>query len=138
MVNTIDMQDMRHINLFERITNITTRFCFNYNENIIFCVPRRLISKAVGDNGRNVKKLGEILRRRIKIISTPNGIADARIFFANVVSPIIFKDLEIKNNEIIITAGSQSKAALIGRNKRRLLELQKISEDFFGKELRIV
>lgn len=138
MVNTIDMQDMRHINLFERVTNISTRFCFKYNENIIFCVPKKLVSKAVGDGGMNVKKLGEILRRRIKVIITPNGIADANIFFRNVVSPTTFKDLDVKGNEIIIVAGSQNKAILIGRNRRRLFELQKIANDFFGKDLRIV
>ena len=138
MVNTIDMQDMRHINLFERVTKISTRFCFSYNENIVFCVPRKLVSKAVGDNGKNVKQLGEILRRRIKIVSAPRGIEDVRYFFESVISPTTFKDLEVKNNEIIINAGSQNKAALIGRNRRRLLELQKIARDFFGKELRIV
>jgi len=31
----------------------------------------------------------------------------------------------------------QNKAALIGRNRRRLLELQKIAKGFFNKELRI-
>ena len=138
MVNTIDMQDMRHINLFERITKISTRFCFSYNENIIFCVPRNMVSKAVGENGKNVKQLSEILRRRIKIITAPNGIADVRMFFGNIVSPTTFKDIEVKDNEIIINAGSQSKAALIGRNRRRLIELQKIAADFFGKDLRIV
>mgnify|MGYP001602893018 FL=1 len=138
MVNTIDMQDMRHLNLFEKITRIRTRFCFKYNENIIFCVPKNFVSKAVGEGGKNVKKLGEILRRRIKIITAPNGIEDARVFFESVVSPTTFKELEVKGNEIIITAGSQSKAALIGRNKRRILELQKIAQDFFGKELKVV
>ena len=138
MGNVIDMQDMRHINLFERITKISTRFCFKYNENIVFCVPRNLVSKAVGENGRNVKQLSEILRKRIKIITAPNGIADVRMFFGNIVSPTTFKDIEVKDNEIIITAGSQSKAALIGRNRRRLLELQKIAGDFFGKDLRVV
>lgn len=138
MINTIDMQDMRHINLFEKVTKISTRFCFNYNENIIFCVPKKLVPKAVGDNGKNVRQLGEILRRRIKIVSAPRGIEDAKIFFESVVSPTTFKDLEVRGNEIIINAGSQNKAALIGRNRRRLLELQKIARDFFGKDLRIV
>ena len=138
MVNTIDMQDMRHLNLFEKITRIRTRFCFKYNENIIFCVPKNFVSKAVGEGGKNVKKLGEILRRRIKIITAPNGIEDVKVFFESVVSPTTFKELEVKGNEIIITAGSQSKAALIGRNKRRILELQKIAQDFFGKELKVV
>lgn len=138
MTNTIDMEDMRHINLFERVTKISTRFCFKYNESIIFCVPKKLVAKAVGNNGKNVKQLGEILRRRIKIVGAPKGIEDARYFFESVVSPTTFKELEVKNNEIIINAGSQNKAALIGRNRRRLLELQKIARDFFGKELRIV
>ena len=53
------------------------------------------------------------------------------------ISPVGFKDFEMNGREIIITAGSQNKAALIGRNKRRLYELQKITKDFFGKELRI-
>lgn len=138
MVNTISMQDMRHLNLFGKITQVSTRFCFKYNDAIIFCVPRTLVSKAVGENGRNIKKISEILGQKIKVIPSPAGIQNAKYFFGAVVSPVGFKNLEIKDNKIIITAGSQSKAALIGRNKRRLLELQKISQDFFGKELKVV
>ncbi|MDP2628353.1 MAG: hypothetical protein Q8P15_00455 [Nanoarchaeota archaeon] len=138
MVNTIDMQDMRHLNLFGKITNVGTRFCFNYNDMIIFCVPKQLVHKAVGGNGENVKKISGILRRKIKVIPQPRGIFHAREFIQAIVSPVVFKDLEIKENEIILTAGNQSKAALIGRNKRRLLEMQKIIRSFFGKEFRIV
>ena len=138
MVNTIDMQDMRHLNLFGKITKIRTRFCFTYNDTIIFCVPKRLISKAVGEGGRNVKEMNRILGRKIKIIPDPEGINESREFIENIVSPVTFKGMEIRDNEILINAGSQNKAALIGRNKRRLIELQKIVKDFFGKELRIV
>ncbi|MCK5150109.1 hypothetical protein KAJ87_04250 [Candidatus Pacearchaeota archaeon] len=138
MVNIIDMQDMRHLNLFGRITRVSTRFCFKYNEAIVFCVPKSLISKAVGEEGKNVKQIRDLLRKRIKIIPIPNGIQHAKQFIEAIVSPVTFKDLEIKGNEIILTAGSQSKAALIGRNKRRLLEMQKIVKSFFGKEFKII
>ena len=47
-------------------------------------------------------------------------------------------NINISDNEIVLTAGSQSKAALIGRNKRRLLEMQKIISDYFAKDFRIV
>lgn len=137
-MNVIDMQSMRHLNLFGKITGINTRFSFKYNNNIVFCVPGKLVSKAVGEQGRNSRKMNEVLGQRIKIIPEPLGIKDARNFFENIVSPVTFRDLEIRENEIIINAGTQSKAALIGRDKRRLIELQKIAKDFFGKDLRIV
>ncbi len=138
MVNTINMQDIMYLNLFGKITRVNTRFCFNYNNMIIFCVPKTLVSKAIGEGGKNVKKINEILRKRIKIIPSPLSVQNAKNFIGNIVSPVIFKDLEITDDEIILTAGSQSKAALIGRNKRRFLEMQKIVKDFFGKEYRIV
>ncbi len=138
MVNIIDMQDMRYLNLFRKITGVSTRFCLKYNEKIIFCVPRNLIPMALGENGRNIREMSEILGKKIKVIPGPKGIGDVKIFIRSIVDPVKFKDLEIKGNEIILNAGSQSKAALIGRNKRRLLEMQKITSDFFGKEFRIV
>ena len=132
------MQDMRQINLFRKITHISTRFCFKYNEAIFFCVPKRLISKAIGKGGVNVKRLSQILRKKIKIIVSPSGIEDARKFIENVVEPVTFRNLEIKGDEIILTAGNQSKAALIGRNKRRLLEMQGIVSDYFKRDFRII
>jgi len=63
------MQEMRYLNLFEKITTVSTRFCFKYNESIVFCVPMNMISRAVGENGRNAKKISEVLGRKIKIIS---------------------------------------------------------------------
>ncbi|MCK5624864.1 hypothetical protein KAI04_03415 [Candidatus Pacearchaeota archaeon] len=138
MVNTIDMQDMRYLNLFGKITRISTRYCFKYNEALIFCVPKRLISQAFGENAKNAKQMSQILNKRIKIIGLPKDVKDAKSFIAAIVSPVRFKELEITPNEIILTAGSQSKAALIGRNKRRLLEMQKIIKDFFKRDFRIV
>ena len=132
------MQDMRYLNLFNKITRVSTRFCFKYNETIIFCVPMRFVSQAVGKGGQNIKKMSEILRKRIKVVPNPRGIQDAKKFIEAIVSPVKFNNLEVAEDEIILTAGSNSKAALIGRNKRRLIEMQKIVEDFFGKEFRII
>jgi len=59
MVNTIDMQDIRYINLFGKITRIDTRYCFKYNEAIVFSVPKELVAKAIGTGGKKVKKVKE-------------------------------------------------------------------------------
>ncbi len=138
MTNTIDMQEMRYLNLFEKITKVRTRFCFKYNNAIMFGVPKKLVLKSLGQDARNIRKINEILRKRIKVVPLPHGIGDSKIFIGHIVSPVEFRDLEVKGGEIVLTAGSRSKAALIGRNKRRLHEMQKIVKDFFGKEFRIV
>ncbi len=132
------MQDIRNLNLFQDITRIQTRFCFSYNNVIIFCVPKQLVMRAVGREGQNVRRMNQILRKRVKIIPQPEGIIDLENFVRNIVSPIEFKEIEIKGDEVILTAGSQSKAALIGRDKRRLIEMHGIIKDFFGKEFRII
>ena len=138
MVSTIDMQDMRYLNLFERVTRISTRYCFKYNETIFFCVPQKMVSKAVGERGINMRTLNEILHTKTKVIALPRGVQDVEEFVHSIVSPVIFKGIDVKENEIILGASTQSKAALIGRNKKRLQEMQKIISDYFGKEFRIV
>lgn len=137
MVNTIDMQDMMYLNLFNQVTRVRTRFCFKYNETIFFCVPKQLVSRAIGEGGRNVKRVSEILNKKIRIIAAPEGISDARFFVQSIVNPVSFKSIDVKGEEIVISASTQSKAALIGRNKRRLLEMQKVIKDFFGKEFKV-
>ncbi len=138
MVNTLDMQDLRYLNLFEKITGIRTRYCFNYNNAVIFCVPKEFVSRALGPDVRNLRRISEIVKRRIKVIPIPKNSGDIRRFIELIVSPVTFKDLEIGTDEIILNAGSQSKAALIGRDKRRLIEMQKITKDFFKKDFRII
>jgi transcription antitermination factor NusA-like protein len=138
MVNTLDMQDLRYLNLFEKVTRIRTHYCFEYNNCIIFCVPREFVSQAIGPDARNLRSISEIIKKRVKVIAIPRIPQDIRRFIEMVVSPVTFKDLEVLPNEIVLNAGSQSKAALIGREKRRLMEMQKITQNFFKKDFRIV
>lgn len=132
------MQTMRYINLLNRITHVKTRKCFLYNNTIIFAVPSKMLSKTIGPGGKNIREIQQQLGRKVKVIKEVNDIKNASKFIEDIVDPVEFVSLEIKENEIIITAGSRNKAALLGRNKRRLIELAKIIEDNFDKELRIV
>lgn len=138
MAGTIDMQGIMYLNLFSKITGVMTNNCFKYNQIIFFCVPTSLVSKAIGEGGRNTKRLNQILNKKIKVIALPKGIEEAKNFIRSIVEPVVFKGVEVKENEIILSASTQSKASLIGRDKRRLLEMQRIVKDFFGKDFRIV
>ena len=134
-MKTIDMRFMRYLNLFERETRIRTKNCFEYNNCIVFAVPPQLVSRAIGEQGNNVKRLSEILGKKIKVISLP--FRGVQRFIEDVISPVKFKSIEI-SEDIVINAGRQSKAALIGRNRARLDELNDITKEYFGKEVRIV
>ena len=95
--------------------------------------------KALGRDGINLKKISEVLRKKVRIIPAPRGIHDVKSFIENIVKPVTFKDVEVKGDEIILTAGgTQNKASLIGRDKRRLIEMQRVIKDYFDKEFRIV
>jgi len=135
----INMQTMRYINLLDRASRVKTRQCFIYNNTIFFSVPRELVSKAIGPAALNVRKIQENLGKKVRIIPEPKGLFDAPRFVHDLVSPTRFKSLEIKENCFILTAGSnQNKAILIGRNRRRFDELQKILHDLFGVNLEII
>lgn len=105
---------------------------------IVFVVPRAFISKAIGKDNSNLKTLSEITKKKIKIVPEPQGIEDIENFVSVIVSPIKFKALELKDGEAVISAITQSKASLIGRNKVRLEEMEGILKQYFDvKKLRI-
>ncbi len=136
---TIDMQMMRYINLLDRASQVKTKQCFLYNNTIFFAVPKGLVSKAIGPAALNVKRIQDNLGKKVRIIEEPEGLHDASRFVKDLVAPSKFKILEIKDNCFIITAGNnQNKAILIGRNKKRLEELQKIVHDIYSMDLKII
>jgi NusA-like KH domain protein len=144
MTKTFDMQFIRYINLFGRVTKISAKHCFAYNNMLVFIVPNFAVERALGRDNSNLKKLSDILGKRIRIIAEPRGIQDINNFISAISSPIRFQNLEIKDGEngkeVIITAGGrENKAMLIGRARSREEELSSIIDQYFGiKVLRIL
>ena len=137
-MTTLDFQTIRYINLLDSTSNVKTRKCFVYNNTIFFAVPKQLVSKAIGPGAINVRRINEKLGKKIKVISEAEGITDVKRFIEDIVEPVEFKQVEIQNNVIVLTAGAQSKAALIGRNRRREAELKQILQDTFNLDFKIV
>lgn len=137
MSRTIDMTCMRYLNLFSKITGVRTQSCFAYNRGLVFAVPASFVSRAIGERGSNVRQISSILGKKIKIVSAPESIIDSEKFISEIVEPVTVKSVELTPNEIVVSASRQSKASLIGRDKARLEELDKIIKQVFGKSLRI-
>lgn len=140
MAGTIDMQLMRYINLFSRTTNVSTMNVFLYNNQIVFAVPKNKVSLAIGKGAVNIKRMSETLRKKIRVIAMPKVDDEEGIkkFVEEAVAPIEFNGVEVKKDMVVINAGRQSKAALIGRNRIREKELKDVLKDFFGvRDLKI-
>ena len=138
MIKILDMRFIRYANLFNEVTRIRTNHCFEYNNTIVFVVPRKFVARAIGHQNENLEKLSNITGKKIKIVANPNGIEDIQNFVSVITRPIRFKAIEIKDNEAIICTNQQNKAALIGKGKIRLAEMQNILEQYFGiKKVRI-
>ncbi len=133
----INMQTMRYINLLYKVARVKTSKCFVYNNTIIFVVPWFMMRQAIGAGGKNIRELNLTLGKKIRIIRDAKD-GEIGMFIREIVEPLAFKSIELKDNEIILNAGQHYKAALIGRNKKRFEELKQIIEDSFGKELRII
>lgn len=132
------MQTMRYINILDRVSRVKTMKCFDYNNTILFAVPSGLVSRAIGKSAENIRMMQEQLGKRVRIIEEPSGLGDVEKFMRDVVSPVGFKSVEVKDNVIVLNAGPQSKASLIGRNRRREEELAEIIKSVFNLELKII
>jgi NusA-like KH domain protein len=95
-----------------------------------------MLSKTIGPNGMNIKKLGAMIKRKIKVIPTTEDMGE---FIKSLVYPVKFKNIAVQNDEVIIYAATQSKAMLIGRGSSRLEEMKEILKNHFNvKKLRVL
>lgn len=139
MTKTLGMQYIQYMNFFNRCVGVRSQHCFSYNGAIVFVVLPRFVRQAVGEGGNNIRMLSLRLRKRVKIIGAPDGVQDVERFISSIVYPVKFKKATIEGEELVINAPPQSRAALIGRNKFRLEELENILNEYFGiKKLRIM
>ncbi len=130
---------MRYINLLDNTARVKTSKCFIYNNTIIFAVNRHDVSRAIGRDAVHVRILQEQIGKKIKIIREAEGINDVRRFIEDIIAPRNVKTVSIDENVLTIIAGNiQTKAMLIGRDKRRYDELRKIVQEYFGVDLKII
>lgn len=144
MIKTFDMQFIRYINLFGKVTKIRAKHCFAYNNTLVFVVDKEDINRAIGRDNVNLKQLSSILGKRIRVVAQPRGMGDLKNFVSVLVSPAKFENIEVIENigvkEAIITTNErESKAMMIGRGRVRQEELKKVLEEHFGiRELKIL
>ncbi len=122
-----------YINLFENITKTRVKDCF-FDRDIIFIVHEGDAARAIGKNGVNIKRLGNMTKRRIKVIEFSN---DAVHFVSNIIQPLDAR-VRMENSCILIEPrDSISKAKLLGKDRQNLKRLKNILSRYFALEVRV-
>ena len=85
----LDTEAIRYITLFETLTGAIVKDCIVEDNKILFIVKEGYAGIAIGKNGKNVKKLNEILNKEIEVLEFSE---DPITFVSN-----IFKPLKVKN-----------------------------------------
>jgi N utilization substance protein A len=69
-------QTLKYISLFEGLTNTHIKDCLERVDTLYFIVDTGQLTKAIGKNGSNIKRLRNLLKKNIKIIEYSPSIGD--------------------------------------------------------------
>ena len=138
-MDKITGETLKLMSLFESVTRSRLKDCFvDKHEMLTFVVAPGEIGKAVGKGAVNVKKLENMLKRKIKIIEFNS---DSLGFIRNLVFPL--KTRNITESEGIITIESEdtkTRGLIIGRNASNLRNFESIAQKYFPeiKEIKVI
>ena len=128
---------MKFIALFENITRAKVKDCFVNGERLVFVVSPGFISKAIGKNGSNIKRLESMLKKKIKIVEYSE---DKLRFIKNWLMPLKVTDIKEEDGIVTVTApDTQTRGLMIGRIAQNLRGTEEVVRRYFEvKEIKIV
>jgi len=132
-----DMNDMKFISLFESISHSNVKDCINTSDLMIFVVNVGEIGKAVGQHGSNVRRMEEIVKKKVKVVEFSN---DVMKFIENYIFPMKAKDMKQENKIIKITSPDlKTRGYLIGKGAEALRKMESVVKRHFDiEEIKVV
>ena len=133
----IDMDTLRLITLFEKITRAHVKDCFEYKSRLTFVVNEGELPKALGKNRSKLLKIEELLNRKVKIVGFH---PDKLQFIVNLIFPL--KVLDIKEEDgIVIIKGpdAKTKGLMIGARAQNLRATEEVVRKYFDcQEIKVI
>ena len=133
------MSLMKTMSLFETLTHTPLKdSIIDKNNLLLFVVDEADMSRAIGKEGSNVRKMEGLLNRKIKILGyTPDLVQ----FTRNVLYPLRVKDISEQDGIITINGDDpRTKGLLIGKNSQNLKNNLSIIQRYFDnvKEIKVI
>lgn len=131
----LNAQVIQFMGLFERITKANVKDCIEQEDRIIFIVEKGQLSKAIGKNAINIKKLKELVKKNIDIIEYSEDIVK---FIKNIFHNYNVEDVKIgkqgTKEHIIVKIEQKDKGKAIGKEGRNLKLAREIIFRYHGIE----
>lgn len=132
----LDQETLGWAGYLERVTHAKVRDCFKDEGTVYFVVAPGEMGKAIGREGRTIKRIQEELRRPVRVFeyrSTPVELV------RNLVYPLkVAEIVEEKGVVFIKDEDKKTKGLLIGRDGRQLSFINKAVQRFFDVEVKVV
>ena len=132
-MHVLTQETMGYINVFESLTKAHVKDVIKDSE-LMFIVKEGDAAKAIGRNGINIRKIGRLLKKKIKVVEFNS---EAERFIENLIKPIEGKVYKDGENVVIEAKSVQDKANLLGKNRRNLNQLSSIVKKYFDVDIRI-
>lgn len=134
-MSSYDLKLIGYITTFENLTGTRVKDSFNdRNENLVFIVDEKELGKAIGKNGGNIKRIGGLIKKRIRVIGYSDDVVK---FVKNIVNPLKVYIKNIDGEVIIEGNDSQTRAHLIGRDRKGVDEISNIVKKYFNVVVKV-
>ena len=120
---------MKLMALFESMSGAKVKDCIE-NDKLIFIVEENEMGKAIGKNGANIKRIENVLKKKIRLVEFSDDIVQ---FVRNLIYPA--EALDIKKDDAIVTIygkDTSARAMLIGRERQNIKSINSIAKRYFG------
>ncbi len=133
-----DVELLKLMSLFEKITKASLKDCFVNRDKIVFVVNEGEMGKALGKQKSNIQRIEETINRKIKIVEFNPDVLE---FIKNLMFPL--RILEITQDDVVVTIkgpDAKTKGLMIGARAQNLRNYEEIVKKYFDNinEIKVV
>lgn len=134
-----DSDLMKIISIFESATGARLKDAISVSGDgsLMLIVQENDMGRAIGKNGSNIKKMENLLKRKIRVVEFSSGIAQ---FAGNLMMPLQAKSIEFNDGILSIYCNdTKTRAMLIGRERSNINFITGILRRYFEvKEVKVL
>ena len=137
MTVKLNNEKLRYIALFEKLTGATPRDCIESGEegnHLTFVIDESDMGRAIGQNGRNIKKVRKEMDKRVDVIEYSE---DPEQFLRNIFSSVEVIDVDVTSNEdgktqAMVEVDQNEKGRAVGKNGWNIKRARKLLNRHHG------